>query len=308
MPTAVTGAIHPRSDAGHRLRCGTETYERALAGVGGRQLKALKGTDDCTALSAAIYASPPYSLSVPPLPVPRLAVNLTPARVTGGVDGERPRSFEVRCYSLFLTPAGDPVTWCKESPSRHLGIYFHPDVFNGRGEDVPLFSAAPSLYNIAVPRIGPLVDQFTGELQCPDLLNAEAADSLARLLLIRLARHLRGRSPGSHALTSKVISRLRDYITQHLSERILVADLARQVGLSPNHFALSFTEQTGQSPHKFVLAFRVKRAAELLARSESSLAVIAHDCGFASQQHMSNAVRRYLGTTPSQLRASRRPR
>jgi len=302
MPAAVTGAIDPESDTG--VRSGAEAYKRVLTGAGGRALNALKHADDHPSVYAAIYVSPPYALSVPPLPVPRLAVNLTSAPVRGGIDGDRPRRFFARSHSLFLTPAGHPVTWCKESPSRHLGIYFHRDVFNGADGVAPLLSAA-ALFNIVVPGIGQLIDQFADELQNPGILHAEAADSLARLLLLRLARHLHSRSTASYALAPKVIARLSDYVTEHLSERILVADLAKQAGLSPNHFALSFTERTGQSPHKFVLALRVQRASELLARSQSSLADIAYDCGFASQQHMSNALRRHLGTTPSRFRALR---
>jgi AraC family transcriptional regulator len=43
----------------------------------------------------------------------------------------------------------------------------------------------------------------------------------------------------------------------------------------------------------------------MLSRSDSSLADIAHACGFASQQHMSNALRSFLGVTPSSLRPKR---
>jgi AraC-like DNA-binding protein len=303
MPTAVTGAIDPESDTGPCT--GAEAYKRALTSAGGRELNALKHADDHSSVYAAIYISPPYALSVPPLPVPRLAVNLSSAPIRGGIDGDRPRRYFARRHSLFLTAAGDPVTWCKELPSCHLGIYCHPAVFNGADGDPPLFSAAPSIFNIVLPGIGQLIDQFADELQNPGILDAEAADSLARLLLIRLARHLHSTSTAPHALAPKVLARLRDYVTEHLSERILVADLAKQAGLSSNHFAQLFTERTGQSPHRFVLALRVQRASELLAQSASSLADIAYDCGFASQQHMSNALRRHLGTTPSRFRALR---
>jgi len=104
-------------------------------------------------------------------------------------------------------------------------------------------------------------------------------------------------------LTPKVVARLRDYVNANLRKPILVADLANQAGQSPSHFAQSFMERTGQSPHKFVVTLRVERAAELLARSNSSLADIAYECGFASQQHMCTVLRRCMGTTPSRFRA-----
>jgi AraC family transcriptional regulator len=303
MRQFAAGATDPESDSGQGLREGAETYERVLLGAGGGEFKALTNAAGRTSVYAALYASPAYALSVPSLRVPRLAVNLTAARVSGRIDGDRSRGFDARRHSLFLIPAGAPSVWRKESPSRHLGIYFHPNVFDGGDDDGSPLLQTPALLNANVPGVGQLADQLAGELQSPGILNIEAADSLARLLLIRLVRHLRRRSTESHALTPKTIARLRDYVLEHLSERVLVADLAKQAGLSANYFALCFTEFTGQSPHRFVLTLRLERAAQLLSRSESRLADIAHDCGFASQQHLSNAVRRHLGTTPSRYRA-----
>ncbi len=302
--TARADVIESASNSG--LSSGVEAYKRALAEAGGNELHVLKHGDDRSSVYGALYVSPPYALSVPPLPVTRISVNLTAARVHGGIAGDPPRSYFARRHSLFLTPAGESVTWCKDSPSRHLGIYFHAELISSADEDAPLLPARTVVYNATVPGLSRLIDQFADELQTPNILSAEAADSLARLMLIRMTRYLHRTSPPSHSLPPKVLARLRDYVTQHLSERILVADLAKQVCMSPNHFAQSFAEQTRQSPHRFVLSLRVQRAAELLACSESSLAQIAYDCGFSSQQHMSNALHRHLGTTPNRYRALRK--
>lgn len=307
MAALVTEKTDPGSEPGQHVRSGAEVYLRTLVSAGGQEVEALRLGKDRSSVYAAIYASQPYALSVPALAVPRLAVNLTAARVSGGLDGDRSRCFDARRHSLFLTPDGAAVNWRKESPSRHLGIYFHPEVFDGADDGASSRSELPCLLNESVPGIGPLVDQLVWELQSSEILNAEAADSVARLLLIRLARRFRRESSTASALTPKAIERLRDYIVTRLGERILVADLAQQVSLSPNHFAASFTEQTGQPPHRFVLAIRIEHAAALLSQSALSIAQVAHDCGFSSQQHLSNAFRRYLDTTPSRYRSAARP-
>jgi AraC family transcriptional regulator len=287
------------------VHLGARTYGRVLSGAGGRELEAQRPIRNRSSLCAALYASPPYALDVPALPVPRLAVNLTSAHVRGGIDNDRARRFDARRHTVFLTPADSPATWSKESPSRHVGVYFDADLFDGGDEDASPLPGSVALFNVAVPGLGPLVDQLAAELQDKNLLNAEAIDSLGRLVLIRIARHLRGRSATSRALAPPALERLRDYVVEHLGQRLLVADLARQVNLSPNHFAHSFAEQTGRSPHRFVLALRLERATQLLERSKSSLADIAQDCGFANQQHLNNAMRRHLGTTPGRYRAER---
>lgn len=300
-------AADSRADANHLVHSGAQIYARALVDAGGREVEAPSNGAERASPRVALYSSPPYALSVPALPVPRLAVNLTASRVTGGLEGKRPCSVDARRHSLFLTPAGEPASWRRESPSRHLAIYFRPEMLNAGDDTATEFSCVPTLFNTQVPGLCQVVDDLIAELQTPNLLNGEAADSLGRILLIRVARHLKRAPAASRALTPAGLARLRDYVAAHLSERILVGDLAREVGLSPNRFALAFTQLVRQPPHRFVLAMRIERAARLLAASSSSLAAIAFDCGFASQQHLSNAFRRHLGTTPARYRRGPRP-
>ena len=284
------------------LRNGVDAYAQALAIAGGKELEALMRQGDRSAVCTAIYASPPFKLQVPPLPVSRFSVNLTRSRVSGGVEGEGSRSYEALRYSMFFVPTGVPMAWRKDSPSRHLTIYFHPDALDCSGDGGAVFDQEQPVFNAQIAGIRYLADQLGAELDSPEMLSTEAADSLARLLLIRLARQLRDPGTASNPLTPKVLVRLRDYIVAHLSERILVADLAREAGLSPNHFAQAFSEHMRQPPHQFVLGLRLDRAAQLLRASNLNLVEVALDCGFAHQQHLCNAMRRHLGTTPSRYR------
>jgi AraC family transcriptional regulator len=289
--------------AHHAVQHGVNAYASLLAAAGGQQLEAMMRHADRGAVCSALYASPPYDLLVPPLPVPRLSINLTRSRVSGGIDGERHHLFEARRHSLFLTPAGAAVRWRKESPSRHLNIYFHADAFNGDDDEAPRLHKEQHLFNATIPGMRQLVDQLVDELCSPGPLNVEAADSLARLLLVRLSRHQRHTANVCNPLTPRVLSRLRDYVAEHLGERILVTDLAKQAGLSPSRFAHAFSEQVKQSPHQFVLAMRLERATELLRHSQQTPADVAQTCGFASQQHLTNAMRCALGITPGRYRA-----
>jgi AraC family transcriptional regulator len=298
-------AAQALTQASTRVRHGVNTYAQALAHAGGKELDALMGQGDHSAVCGAIYASPPYDLQVPALPVSRLSVNLTRARVSGGVQGEQHHSYEALRYSMFLVPAGVPTVWRKDSPSRHLNIYFHPEALDDSEHGGAAIGQQQTVFNAQAAGIGPLADQLAAELGGAGLLKAEAADSLARLLLVRLARRLHEPGRSQQVLLPKVLADLRDYVVAHLSERILIVDLARQAGLSPNRFAQAFSEQTRQSPHQFVLALRLKHATELLRASTLSLVEVAHDCGFANQQHLSNCMRRHLGTTPGRYRRLR---
>ncbi len=296
-------ALEPdASDGGVQLA--VDTYAGSLQSTGGEQIEAhLRGATG-HGVGVALYRAPPFEVKVPALSVARLSVNLTTTRVGAGIGEERIHCFDASRYALFLTPAGVPMTYRKDVPSRHINIYFHPDHFGDDDQNARPLAVARPMLNLVVPGVRCLVNQLVDELQHPVILNADAADSLARLLLVQVARHLRRWPTTSSSLEPAVLARLRDYVAAQLGERILVADMARQAGLSIDRFTVAFKEQTGQAPHQFVMAMRVDRAANLLRSSNISLAEVACTCGFASQQHLTNVVHRHLGVTPRRYRES----
>jgi len=285
------------------LRNGLAAYNTRLADAGGRALQGREHPEH--ALAVVMYSAQPYGLHVPPMGVARLSINLSPARVVGGVDGERPRTYQAARHSLFLTPAGAGVRWNKTSSSRHINIYFHarafeqpPDAAWSRllGDGVPLL-------NTALPGSGPLLDMLAAELAADDPFAAEAVDSLARLILLRLARRQGQGRAVLNPLTPPLQARLRDFMQARLDHRLTICDLAAVVDLPPNRFAQAFTRAMGQPPHQHLLHLRLERAVQLLQGSNLGLADIAAACGFASQQHMTQVMRRRMGSTPARVRS-----
>jgi AraC family transcriptional regulator len=286
------------------LHQGLAVYHGELAEAGGRALQAHQHPQD--ALAVVMYASPPYDIQVPPMNVARLSILLSPARVAGGLDGDPAQSFETRRHSVFLTPAGAGAAWHKTSNSRHINIYFQPQSFEQKADAGwgSVLSDGVPLLNAGIPGAGPLFDMLAAELGQGHPFAAEAVDSLARLVLVRLARHQARRTVHANPLTPALRARLTEFIQARLDQRLMVSDMAAIVGLSPNRFAQAFTRALGQPPHQYVLQMRVERALHLLHHSSHGLADIAAACGFASQQHMTKVMRRRLGTPPGRQRAA----
>jgi AraC-like DNA-binding protein len=277
-------------------------YGGTLAHAGGQVLHAL--AQHSSALAVALYNAPAYDVSVPPLGVARLSINLVQGRVTGGLDGERPQTFLARRHSLFLTPAGAGAAWRKSSASRHINIYFHARAFE-HADDAscdPLLAEDGPLLNAGLRGATAMLDMLACELVAKQAFSAEAVDSLARLVLVRLLRQQRYAVQRASPLTPALQARLTDFIQARLDQRLLVHDLAAAVGLPPNRFAAAFVDATGLSPHQYVIQLRLERALQLLRGSTHSLVEIAAACGFASQQHMTQLMRQRLGTTPARQR------
>ncbi|OBG29575.1 hypothetical protein A5764_21510 [Mycobacterium sp. 852002-51057_SCH5723018] len=88
-----------------------------------------------------------------------------------------------------------------------------------------------------------------------------------------------------------------------LSDDVGLTELAESVGLSAARVATLFRQGTGEPPHRWLMSRRVARACELLRDPSLSIGEIAHQCGFASPQHLATVMRRRLATTPTAYRA-----
>ena len=280
---------------------GITAYGSVLYRAGGEQLAVVSRPSEQPTLAVVLYRSPPYDLQVPALQMPRLSINLTASRVVGGIESERRRTFEARRHSMFLTPPLAAVQWRKQSPSRHLAIYFGRWSHDDESECTHHLQRCGPLFNVTLPSCTGLIERLEAEMIAPGPFATEAVDSLARLLLIAFAGR-RGRGTGPTQLSAALLRRLEDYVDANLTRRILVADLAAVVGLPAQSFAKAYLRYTGRSPHQFVLARRVERATSMLRRSPLSLIEVAAACGFSSQQHMTHVLSDRLGISPLAVR------
>jgi AraC-like DNA-binding protein len=113
-------------------------------------------------------------------------------------------------------------------------------------------------------------------------------------------------SPGAGRLIAPLpkwrYRRIERYIDDHLEDRIMLADMARTVGLTRMHFAAQFRVATGVKPHEFLLQRRIARACGFLRDESLSLVEIALKVGFQSQAHFTTVFKRIVGETPNRWR------
>jgi len=104
-------------------------------------------------------------------------------------------------------------------------------------------------------------------------------------------------------LTAAEQARIRELVDASLGGDLTVETMAASVGISPFYFSRLFRASFGIPPYQYVLQMRIARAARLLrADRHRGVADIAMDVGFASQSHLSDAFKRYMGQTPARWR------
>jgi AraC-like DNA-binding protein len=96
------------------------------------------------------------------------------------------------------------------------------------------------------------------------------------------------------AITGRAIS----YIEHHLDGVPRVADVARQLSVSPTRVTHQFTSEVGIPFRRFVLWTRIKRAVEV-HRAGRDLTTAAIEAGFSDAAHFSRTFRAMFGLSPS---------
>jgi AraC family transcriptional regulator len=104
-----------------------------------------------------------------------------------------------------------------------------------------------------------------------------------------------------HRLDDRRLKRVLDYVEDHLSDDIAVADLAGVACLSIFHFTRAFSSAKGVPPHRYVSQRRLERAKAIIA-ADTSIAEAAFVCRFSSQSSFTRAFRRATGMTPAEYR------
>jgi AraC-like DNA-binding protein len=104
------------------------------------------------------------------------------------------------------------------------------------------------------------------------------------------------------ALPKWRLKRVFEYVDNHISEQITLADLAATAGMSRMYFASQFRVATGVRPHEYVLRKRIERAQYLLLNTSASLVEIALSVGFQTQAHFTTIFKKIAGNTPLRWR------
>ena len=105
----------------------------------------------------------------------------------------------------------------------------------------------------------------------------------------------------------KIVGKIIDYIEVNLSapERLNVEEIARYAGYSKFHINRMFSEVTGCTIHRYVKERRLSEAARKLVMEEDSIARIAQDALYQSQQAFTLEFKKVYGCTPMTYRKAR---
>lgn len=256
--------------------------------------------------AATLLGIRPGTYRVPAMAHHRINVHVgAPVRANCVCDGRRYSRIQAH-GDADVIPAGLPGMWTDDADCRILRIAISDAFVRSIGEQVgaPTAEITPRL-QWRDARVHHLASALGAELEAEDTSDALYAESLCTALVVRLLNSSRdvaaGAADSARALAPRVAARVIDYIEAHLHQRLTLAELAAQAGLSTPHFKVLFRATLGVPVHRYVVQRRVERAKALLLEGCRSASQIALDVGFAHQSHMTQWMQRLLGVTPREI-------
>ncbi|MBN1951009.1 MAG: response regulator [Bacteroidales bacterium] len=116
--------------------------------------------------------------------------------------------------------------------------------------------------------------------------------------------------PGEINITSldeKLMNKALKLVEENMSNsEFTVERLSRELGMSRVHLYKKLTTLTGKTPIEFIRIMRLKRAAQLLEKSQMTVAEVAYEVGFNDPRYFSKYFKAEFGMLPSQYITTRK--
>lgn len=228
-----------------------------------------------------------------------------------GLSSER----RVRAGDIFVTPAGTPKRWSHAQEAEYIALRLPPAFLLDLHDSEPGSTGAGirllDNFGTRDPHLQSLAHRLFQELRAGAFGSRMYGEAMAIELGIHLLRHYcegdRGcdsaAPEGGTKLAPHKLRRAKDFIHEHLGDDLTLERIARELAMSPFHFAHAFRQTTGVAPHRFVMYCRIDRAMRLLRETELPVSEVGQEVGIPSPSHFSLLFRRSTGSTPTRYRA-----
>ena len=110
------------------------------------------------------------------------------------------------------------------------------------------------------------------------------------------------RNLNNNDINNPLIHQVKDYIFAHIHEPLMVRDIAKYIGVSPNYLSEQFSQFEGVTLKQYIIDEKIKSSEYLLKYTDYSLQEISSYCAFSSQSRFSVYFQRKNGITPARYR------
>jgi AraC family transcriptional regulator len=222
---------------------------------------------------------------------------------------QRTQHFAAQAGSFCLCPAGVPVDFLRQEQGsvEVLHIYLEADALPSASTvDWPYRGG---LQDVLVTQLGLVIAQ---ELRDETAGGELLLDAMSGALIARISQQQHGGSTPSERTTTRGLDprrleRVKDFLSSGVESELSLDDIAERACLSRHHFVRAFKLSTEKTPYRYLSDLRIERAKVLLMQADS-VDEIAGRLQFANSANFARAFRRSTGVSPTDYRATAKPR
>lgn len=128
-------------------------------------------------------------------------------------------------------------------------------------------------------------------------------ETLALTLVRRSLGERTSHAAGASFGRQKLVDRAKLVLSSDLARRWTLAEIAREVGVSPVYLTQVFQQVEAMPLYRYQLRLRLARALDLLGQYDD-LTMLGLDLGFSSHSHFSASFKQTYGLTPAEFQRS----
>ncbi|MDD3198659.1 MAG: helix-turn-helix transcriptional regulator, partial [Eubacteriales bacterium] len=100
-----------------------------------------------------------------------------------------------------------------------------------------------------------------------------------------------------------LVEQARTYLEENYCDSsISLESAAERIALSPQYLSRIFSNQMGKTYIDYLTDLRIRRAMELLRKTDRSIKEISNDVGYGDPNYFSRIFKKITGKTPSEYR------
>lgn len=122
------------------------------------------------------------------------------------------------------------------------------------------------------------------------------------LLFIESTQNIWLNATPKNDVRSDRIKQMLSFIQENCTDKLTLDQIAESAGISTRECLRCFQSMLKMTPFEYLTDCRVRKAADMLANTSSSMLDIALDCGFSTPSYFCRMFKRQMGQSPSEYK------
>jgi AraC family transcriptional regulator of arabinose operon len=212
------------------------------------------------------------------------------------------QEWTVHPNDAFLIPRHMPHTYGATSDNPWSNYWVHFQGKQGAAFAELIHTERPILHLQQQEEVVACIEQLYSDMSHVHAYSELVAASGALSQLLCLIQFKMRTTNVKIRTTEEALEKTIEFMRKNLSKKLVLDDLAKVAGLSPNYYGMLFNQLNGQTPINYFNRLKIQKACEILSTTKLSINETAERLGFPDPYYFSRLFKKLMGKSPRQYR------